>query len=304
MGKKATDEVGPEPIRFTQRSIRARDGIPLSARIHSSAPLGQRGAVFVCLPSIDRTAREFDQFARVACSSHSATIIALDARGRGASGSGAYGYSKDADDLIDALTALGIEHAFFVASGYGGLVCLSLATNRPGAMRSLTLLDGGPALDATGLARLQYRLRREASYENRDQAIERLMAYDRKHFPKAESSDFAAMVGASYAQSTTQKAERWVPDLQPDFLKRLSNLDLSEAMSARWDLFAGLAHVPMLIMQPSNSTMVDKQAFQAMLTARKTVSSPTRHISLTDQGSTPILSGKLAKAVMDFHLTA
>lgn len=301
MPSPSSQPQAPASVTTYQRTIRARDGVELLIDVHTSAEAARRGLIFVTLPAIDRTAREFAPFAQRLCQTRQATVFAINGRGRGGSGSGEYGHTKDADDLIDGLTGLGIDHAHFIASGYGGLVAMSLATSRPGALLALTLVDSAPALDATGLARLQYRLRREPSYASREQAIEKLASYERKQFPKANDQDFGRMVDAAYMIGTVKKQTRWVPDLQPDYLRRLTDMDLSESLSPRWGLFDGLAKMPMLIIQPQGSTMVSKPAFAEMLSKRQGVA-PTRHTSLSDQGSTPIMHGKLADLIADFHL--
>ncbi|MEO0496569.1 MAG: alpha/beta fold hydrolase [Pseudomonadota bacterium] len=299
---KSTPLRAPLTAKNTRRCIRARDGVEIFIDVLSSAPAADRGAVFVTLPTIERTAREFAPFAHRLCETRSATVFSINGRGRGGSGSGNYGHTKDADDLLDILTGLGIEHAHFVASGYGGLVAMSLAASRPGAMLALTLVDSAPALDATGLARLQYRLRREPSYAGREQALDRLSTYEHKHFPNATEQLFGQMLDAAYCSGTVKKQERWIPDMQADYLKRLTDLDLSESLTPRWNLFTGLASVPMMIVQPQGSTLVGKPVFQKMLSARKKSTVSTHHMSLADQGSTPILHGKLCDAVIDFHL--
>ncbi|MEO0635679.1 MAG: alpha/beta hydrolase [Pseudomonadota bacterium] len=286
-------------LKSSVRTIRARDGVELSVRVWTSAPPGQRGSQFFCLPTIERTGREFESFAAEVCRKCPATVIALDPRGRGRSSVGELGYAKDCDDLIDTLTGLGVDHAHFVASGYGGLVGMSMAASRPGSVLSLTLLDGAPAIDATGLARLQYFIRRHPSNPSREKALDRLSSHEAKQFPKARPLDFERMLDAGHVQEP-QGDSSYRPDMSELYLKRLVTMDLSQGFAERWDLFEGFAGVPLLIIEPENSTITSGNTFRKMVETRRMARGATRHLKLPDQGSTPVLAGKLAQAVAEF----
>ncbi|MEN0088502.1 MAG: alpha/beta hydrolase [Pseudomonadota bacterium] len=287
-------------LTMSRRTFRARDGVSLSVTIWTSTPSGAPHIPFVCLPAIDRTANEFQAFAAEACGKRPATVLALDGRGRGQSAPGQFGYRKDCDDLLDMLTALGVQQAHFVGSAYGGLVAMSLAADRPSAVRSLALVDSAPAIDATGLARLQYFLRRYPSHPDRETLMERLTAHEAKQFEAAHPADFERLADAAYAQKAGKKGPYWAPNLEPSYESRLKNLDLSEGLAPKWELFDGLARVPMMIVQPENATMTSQRSFDEMLRLRREGRAQTRHITLHGHGSTPIIAGKLASAVAEF----
>lgn len=73
-------------------------------------------------------------------------VIAVDLRGHGRSTRGAVPISMElfADDLAALLDHLGAEPAHVVGLSLGGGVAFQLALDRPGLVRSLTIVNSGP----------------------------------------------------------------------------------------------------------------------------------------------------------------
>jgi 3-oxoadipate enol-lactonase len=59
-----------------------------------------------------------------------------------------YSYSAQTERVSDALDSLGIHRALFVAQSSGAAIAFRLAVRRPGLVRGLLSIDGGPAESA------------------------------------------------------------------------------------------------------------------------------------------------------------
>jgi pimeloyl-ACP methyl ester carboxylesterase len=291
------------------RFITARDGVLLHVTETKlqSGHNNQPALPVFCLPHIDRTAREFSQFAtETAVANPGRRIFCLEGRGRGESrapqSAEALGFDRDCEDLMDTITALGLEHAHFIGSGYGGLVAMSLASSRPGALKSLSLIDAAPAIDGEGLARLQYRMKRTRSYKTRQSAISDLKELDSSRFPNWKDADYEASIDARFTKKEIGKRseEIWVPDLSDNYLNMLINLDLGERLGDKWNLWQGLARIPLLLVRAENSSLVSEQSWSRMREDRSVLTAPTGILNLKGQGSVPLLGGKWTEKLHEF----
>jgi pimeloyl-ACP methyl ester carboxylesterase len=300
-------------IGSTRQRIAARDGTALSATIHQAfnaqtgAPAKTGQLPFICVNSMDRTQREFENFASTALSLvPNRKIICFDARGRGGAdhpkNAELYSFDRDADDLIDLLTALGVEHGHFIGAGYGGLVAMSLASARPGAMKSLCLLDSAPAIDGEGIARMQYRFQRLSGLASKSEAAAAFADLEAKRFPAWQTENFEHAVEVSMRETSSGRKQKtsWQPDLGTTYLDLLQNLDLSEPLGDRWDLWKGLRATDLQIFLPNNSGLVSGSTQSRMEETRQNTSARTEIVELPGVGSTPLIGPELSQRILDF----
>lgn len=90
-------------------------------------------------------------------------VVTVDLRGHGESDkpAGPYSVSMMADDVVGLLDALKIESAHIVGLSMGGMIAFQLVVDRPERVRSMVIVNSGPALVARGLGewlRIQQRL--------------------------------------------------------------------------------------------------------------------------------------------------
>lgn len=123
------------------RYARAADGARIAFTCKGSGPalleIGGLGALF-SIDSVDeqpRWSRFEDQLASFC------RLIRLDLRGIGLSDpmDGPLDIATWASDVVDVLDAAGVDQAFILGSGYGGLVGLRLGAERPDRVRGLIL---------------------------------------------------------------------------------------------------------------------------------------------------------------------
>lgn len=75
-------------------------------------------------------------------------VIALDFRGHGESGKpdGNYNVATHAADVLALMDQLGIQSAHIVGLSMGGMVAFQMAADAPERLRSMTIVNSGPAL--------------------------------------------------------------------------------------------------------------------------------------------------------------
>ena len=126
------------PLR---RTFSARDGLRLSALEWPGLPDGGGKMPLLCLPGVARTALDFmaigDRHARTR------RVVALDYAGHGeserASDPGRYRVQVALRDLLDALAALHLHRVVLLGTSFGGILAMSLAVLRPGALAAVAL---------------------------------------------------------------------------------------------------------------------------------------------------------------------
>jgi pimeloyl-ACP methyl ester carboxylesterase len=249
---------------FSSLFIRARDGLKLHSRAYG--PLASPALPIICLPGFARTAADFHELALALAQDEAAPrrVLALDYRGRGRSD-----YDKDwknydirveLDDMMQVLTAAGIESAVFVGTSRGGLLTMALGAARPALIRGVVLNDVGPVIDARGLLRIRGyvgKMPLPRSYAEGAEILKRLADQQFSIFGEAEWETMAR-------RTWTQRDGKLVTDYDPNLMKVLEELDLEAPLPVLWNYFAALAHVPMLAIRGANSDLLAAQTLTEM----------------------------------------
>ncbi len=253
-----------EETGFRSLFIGARDGLRLHARDYG--PLASHALPVVCLPGFARTAADFHELA-LALSQDAAMprrVLALDYRGRGRSG-----YDKDwknydirveLDDMMQLLTAAGIEEAVFVATSRGGLLTMALAAARPALIKGVVLNDIGPVLDARGLLRIRGYVGKLPVPRSHAEGAEILKRLSDQQFPLFGAAEWTMMSRRTW----TERDGRLAPDYDPNLMKVLEELDLEAPLPILWSYFAGLNGVPVLAIRGANSDMLSEKTLLEM----------------------------------------
>lgn len=249
---------------FNSFFITARDGLKLHTRDYG--PLASEALPVVCLPGFARTAGDFHELALALANEEAAPrrVLALDYRGRGRSD-----YDKDwknydirieLDDMMQVLTAAGIEAAVFVGTSRGGLLTMALGAARPALIKGVVLNDVGPIIDARGLLRIRGYVGKmpvPRSYAEGAEILKRLADQQFSIFGDAEWEIMAR-------RTWTERDGRLVTDYDPNLMKVLEELDLEAPLPVLWNYFAGLTHVPMLAIRGANSDLLAAQTLTEM----------------------------------------
>lgn len=129
-------------------------------------------------------------------------VITADMRGHGRTSKppGPYSVSMMADDVAGLLDALGVDAAHFVGLSMGGMIAFQFTVDRPERVRSLVIVNSGPALVARTL--------RERWQVTQRLALARLFGPGRtavflsqRLFPKPEQGDLREQFITQWTQN-------------------------------------------------------------------------------------------------------
>ena len=120
--------------------------VPVDGGLLHVGRWGDGPKVVVAAHGITGTHRAWQAVARALPSD--VTLIAPDLRGRGRSGTlpGPYGMRQHADDLLEVLDHLELDHAVLAGHSMGAYVATVTATRDPKRWSSVVLVDGGVSL--------------------------------------------------------------------------------------------------------------------------------------------------------------
>jgi pimeloyl-ACP methyl ester carboxylesterase len=231
------------PVTHEDVFYTSRDGLKLHAADYGRHdPLTRGRLPVVCLPGLTRNTRDFHNLALLV-SRHPKTprrVVSFDYRGRGQSAwdkdPARYTIVTEADDILNGVAALGLEHAIFVGTSRGGLIMHVLAATRPGVMAGGVLNDIGPVIEGAGLAQIKAYLSRTSKPRDWSEAARVLSEAHGKSFPALTDADWADFARAVFVE----KKGTLVPDYDPALLDGLKGVDLNTPLPTLWPQFEGL----------------------------------------------------------------
>lgn len=266
--------------------VSVQDGLRLHARDY-----GERASPHlpvVCLPGLTRNARDFHELAAF-LSTHRhrpRRVLAIDFRGRGASD---YDWNwknytpfTEMADVLDVLTACGIEDACFVGTSRGGLVTMLLAAARPTTLKAVVLNDIGPEVDGRGLLRIKNVLSATRAPKNWEDATDLLKRAYESHFPAVDDAGWEAFARKTFAD----KDGRPVRDYDPKLIKTLQSIDYDQPLPTMWPQFDGFAGVPLMVLRGENSDILSEDTVQRMAERRPDLES----VLVEGAGHAPMLT--------------
>ncbi len=138
---------------FADRYWNSADGLKLHYRDYAGP---HERPPILCIPGLTRNARDFEPVAERYAGQW--RVIAIDLRGRGASGydpnPANYAPATYVADVMKLLDQLGIADAVFFGTSLGGLCTMLLAATDNERIAGALLNDIGPAIDQLGVDRI------------------------------------------------------------------------------------------------------------------------------------------------------
>lgn len=270
-----------EPAAGGGRVVRfhAQDGLELAARIFdpaqpASAGKGSQGTSapeaerlpLLCLPGLSRNSRDFTPLARLA-SAHAENprrVVALDLRGRGLSQNDPdwrhYTPLLEAQDVLAAAAAFGIERAVIVGTSRGGIIAMLLGALRPGLLAGVVLNDIGPVIEGAGLARIKKYLSARHPVRSWDEAVAAVRAVSEGQFPDLGEADWRAYAEASFVATASGLA----PQFDPRLTRTLEEVDFTQKLPELWPQFMSLSRVPVLAIRGELSDILSPKTLARM----------------------------------------
>jgi pimeloyl-ACP methyl ester carboxylesterase len=130
--------------------------------------------VLVCVHGLTRTARDFDELARVLCSQF--RVVCPDVAGRGDSDRLAdpalYAMPQYVSDMVTLIARLDVEAVYWLGTSMGGLIGMALAAQSGSPVAKLVLNDAGPVVSRAALERIGGYLGKAPAFESLGQAEE------------------------------------------------------------------------------------------------------------------------------------
>lgn len=141
---------------FSDRYLRAQDGLRLYARDYEPPPSAPAATAVLCLAGMTRNSKDFAHVAAALAGRR--RVICPDYRGRGRSAYDAdwrhYEPTVYLNDILHLLTALNIHKVIVIGTSLGGLLAMGLAVARPGLLAGAVINDIGPDVASEGLSHL------------------------------------------------------------------------------------------------------------------------------------------------------
>jgi pimeloyl-ACP methyl ester carboxylesterase len=265
--------------------LAAQDGLLLAARVFGERAPGRQPVL--CLPGLSRNSKDFLRLGQAFGleSAQPRQVVALDCRGRGLSAYDPdwthYDPLIEAQDVLAATAALGLEKAVVVGTSRGGLLAMILGALRPGLLAGVVLNDIGPVIEGQGLARIKTYLAAARPPSDWAAAHAAVRKVHGPFFPAAGEEDIRAFAAATFVE----EGGRLRPDFDPAILKPLQGLDFEQALPTLWPQFDSLAHVPVLAIRGELSDILSAATVEAMAGRHPRF----ERVTVPGQGHAPLL---------------
>jgi pimeloyl-ACP methyl ester carboxylesterase len=270
----------------------ARDGLRLYARHYPCANSLRRPVL--CLAGLTRNSSDFHDLATAL--SRERTVYALDSRGRGRSEHDAdwknYSLLVEVNDVLDFVTARGLQSAGIVGTSRGGLIAMLMAVLRPGSVGVAVLNDIGPVIERDGLARIAGYVGRIPTPRTWNEAASLVQEMSKRHFPAVPDEHWADVARAWFMED---KRGNPAPGYDPSIAKTFSPMDAP--MPELWPQFASLTRVPLLTLRGELSDILSGQTLEEMRARHPRFTA----LTVPGQGHAPFLKdAPTIKAISEF----
>jgi len=257
----------------------------------------------VCLAGLTRNCKDFHALA-VHLSTHSKTprrVLCLDYRGRGESDYDEnwqnYNPLVEASDTIDGILAAGLENVAIVGTSRGGLIAMALGAMRPGMMKAVVFNDIGPEIDGRGLVRIKNYISNAKMPGSWGEVREAIAAIGSIHFPKWDEQELDRQARLIFKEQNGEIIRRYDDNLS----KTLATINLDRPLPSFWPQFAGLGHLPLMLIRGDNSDMLSMKTVEEMQNLHQGM----EFVNAPDQGHAPDLGiRQLSKAIARFIANA
>lgn len=243
------------------------DGLRLHARDYAAADGEARLPVF-CLHGLTRNARDFGAFAPLVAS-WGRRVLAIDVRGRGASGydpNSRYLIPTYAADVTALAEALGIARAVFVGTSMGGLITMEVAALAPDLIVAAIVNDVGPELDPRGLARIAGYVGHAPQFSGWQEASEYLADQNSAALPHYGDAEWRRMAERMFRDDEGRIVADYDPAIATPFIGEAPQID-------PWDRWDNLAEDrPLLLLRGERSDLLSPQVADRMAIGRANVS--------------------------------
>lgn len=284
------------PANYRDVWVRTADGLRVHARDY---PNDRAALTVLCLHGLTRNAADFEELAAHLGDRY--RVVVMEQRGRGESDwdptPANYHLGSYVADVAALLAQLGLERVAVVGTSMGGLMAMTLAAAAPEHYAGLVINDIGPVVEASGLARIRGYVGRGGAVSSWDEAVAATRANNDSAFPGLSEAAWLAFARRLYRERPDGALE---PAYDPAIAEPMNASEAAAVPPDLWELFDGLAGVPMLIV---------RGALSDILSAATVAEMTRRHpgavaVEIADRGHAPMLTEPPALAAIDDFLAA
>lgn len=268
----------------------ADDRLNLYARLYDGD-----GPPLLLMHGLTRNSGDFDGLAEHLAGRYQ--LIVPDQRGRGRSD-----YDPDpenytpavyVEDMYALIDGLDLGTIGMVGTSMGGLMAMMMAARTPDRFNSLILNDIGPAVEASGLARIQSYVGQPAVFDDWQQAADHCQAVQSDNM-----IGFAAQDWMAFARNTCEETPegniRFAYD--PAISIGLSGSEQTVVPPDLWPMWDRLSALPVLVIRGALSDILSRTTVAEM--GRRHPDQFTA-VEIDDRGHTPMLDEADALAAID-----
>ena len=248
------------------RFYTVRDGLRLHLLDYGSR--ADPAMPVVCLPGLTRTAADFGRLAgaiAAGAADRPRRVVCLDYRGRGLSEWDKtwknYDLRVENADILEILTAAGIDRAIFLGTSRGGLHIMLLAATRPSLLHAAILNDIGPVIETKGLARLRGYIGRMPQPRTWSDAVDIAQSLMSAQFTALGADDWDTFARLTFEEKDGRFRQRYDAGL----FRTLADIDLEAPLPTAWPQFEGLRDTPLLLVRGENSDLLSPATVSEMM---------------------------------------
>lgn len=270
-------------------SFKSYDGIRLYARHY---PGDRSLRPLLCLSDVTQNGRSFEPLATALSSETlgSRPVYTLDYRGRGLSDSDPnwknYTPLIEMLDVVNLMALKRIHKPTILASGWGGVIAMTLATMHSSMLGPVILNDTGPKLETNGLLRVHAFIGRVPTPSSWLKAADLIRDLNNNHFTDLNSEDWRRLAYQQYNEKDGKPAPAYDPELE----KSLMMIDVAVGAPLMWDQFLAMSHTPVLAIRGENSDVLSKETFEEMFYRHPNL----QLFTVANEGHTPLLDDDLS----------
>ena len=266
-------------MHHSEHTYTSDDGLKLFYREYGK---GNAGIPVLCLPGITRNSRDFEDIAKHLADHYH--VLAVDFRGRGFSEHDPnwrnYHPQTYANDVVRLLDIVDFDRVLLLGTSLGGLVSTILAAQQGERIVGVILNDIGPEIGEAGLTRIKAYIGKIPPVENWRQAAAQAHEIYEHAWPGLSDEKWMHIAKCGYRED-----ERGVPRLDIDPAIGDAARTVGAGLLDPWEMFDGLANIPLLVIQGELSDILTDDIVRRMLDKKPDM----QHLKLANRGHPALL---------------